>query len=164
MLRRFPVVRSQNETADVVQEASLRLLNALREVGPATTRHFFALASRHIRFTLLDLARQCRRGVPSPLREHPEPVAVASGPAEAGDLLRWQALHEAAERLPAVEREVFGLRFYHGWAWPQIAELLQVNERTARRRWVSAGVALNSMLGGLVPPAAAEDEPAAQGG
>src|SRR5262249_14823496 len=53
MLRHYPVVRAQEQTADVVQGATLRLLAALREVTPDSTRAFFALASQHIRFQLL---------------------------------------------------------------------------------------------------------------
>lgn len=30
------------------------------------------------------------------------------------------------------------LRFYHGWSNERIAELLQISERTVRRRWERA--------------------------
>jgi RNA polymerase sigma-70 factor (ECF subfamily) len=149
MLRGFPVVRGQEQTGDVVQAATLRLLAALREATPGDTRAFYALASQHIRYHLLDLARRYKRGVPRPLEEHPAPVV--SDQAEVADLERWHLLHEAVEGLPLEQREVFGLRFYHGWTWERIAELLQVNERTARRWWLEAGVALERALGGQVP-------------
>ena len=114
-------------------------------------RAFYALAPQHLRFHLLDLARRFRHGVPRPLHEHPEPLDAGTDPAEQGDLQRWAALHEAVEMLPAEQREVFGLRFYHGWSWAQIAELLQVNERTVRRHWLRAGVALSEALAGQAP-------------
>jgi DNA-directed RNA polymerase specialized sigma24 family protein len=38
------------------------------------------------------------------------------------------------EQLPAQERGVVSLMFYHGWTQPQIAELFQVDQRTIRRR------------------------------
>jgi RNA polymerase sigma-70 factor (ECF subfamily) len=151
MLRGYPVVRSQEQTADVLQESTLRLLAALREVTPASTRAFYALASQHIRFHLLDLARRFRRGVACPLSEHPDPVAPGTGPEEADDLERWQSLHEAAEQLPDELREVFELRFYQGWEWSEIAGLLQVNERRARRCWLRAGIALGEKLAGRAP-------------
>src|SRR5437868_4264812 len=72
MLRRFPAVRGQQQTADVVQEASLRLLNALRAITPESTAHFFNLASLNVRRYLLELARQFRQGMPLPLHEQPE--------------------------------------------------------------------------------------------
>jgi DNA-directed RNA polymerase specialized sigma24 family protein len=56
-LRSFPHVRDWAETADVLQGSLLRLLAALREVCPESTRHFFNLAAVHIRRELLDLNR-----------------------------------------------------------------------------------------------------------
>src|SRR5262245_53534588 len=57
MLGDFPRVRRWVETDDVLQNALLRLLAALRGVQPQTPRAFFALASLQIRHELLDLAR-----------------------------------------------------------------------------------------------------------
>lgn len=54
----------------------------------------------------------------------------------------WTAFHERVKQLPAEEREVVGLIFYHGWTQAQVAELLQVNERTIRRWWVAAQMKL----------------------
>ena len=60
-------------------------------------------------------------------------------PAPAPDELdRWAAFHEGVARLPAQEREVVGLAFYHGWTHAQIAALWQVSDRTVRRHWQSA--------------------------
>ena len=61
MLRRFPVVAGREQTADVLQNAVIRLLRALRRVEPDTTRDFFNLAAAQIRRELLDLARKYRR-------------------------------------------------------------------------------------------------------
>jgi RNA polymerase sigma factor (sigma-70 family) len=63
----------------------------------------------------------------------------------------WAAFHAAVEHLPAAEREVVGLAFYHGWTHARIAELLQVSERTVRRHWQSACLRLNEALGGRLP-------------
>jgi DNA-directed RNA polymerase specialized sigma24 family protein len=57
------------------------------------------------------------------------------------------------ERLPAEEREVFGLLFYHGWTQPQAAEVFGVSERTVNRRWLEAQVTLGRLLGGRLPGA-----------
>jgi RNA polymerase sigma-70 factor (ECF subfamily) len=157
MLRRYPVVRSQEQTADVLQEAALRLLAALRDVTPHGMRAFYALASQHIRFHLLDLTRRYRHGAQRPLDEHPEPLAAGTAAAEVADLERWAALHEAVEELPAEQREVFSLRFYHGCTWARIAELLNISERTARRAWLRAGLALGEALAEEVPEAASSE-------
>ena len=57
MLGDFQRVRRWVETDDVLQNALVRLLAALRSVQPQTPREFFALASLQIRRELIDLAR-----------------------------------------------------------------------------------------------------------
>src|SRR4051794_9362283 len=58
MLRRFPGVHRWAETGDVLQSALLRLLRALEQVRPASTRDFFGLAAEQMRRELLDLSRR----------------------------------------------------------------------------------------------------------
>ena len=62
------------------------------------------------------------------------------------DLDRWCQFHQEVEKLPAREREVVGLIYYHGWTQAQVAELFQVNVRTVRRWWESALVELHRVL------------------
>ena len=50
------------------------------------------------------------------------------------------------EKLPAEQREVVGLIFYHGWKQAQVAELFRVSERTVRRGWESSLRQLNQGL------------------
>jgi RNA polymerase sigma-70 factor (ECF subfamily) len=144
MLRKYPTVRRYAETGDVYQTACLRLLRALEEVKPTTTREFFALAAVQIRRALLDLARYYatpgRSFVPEPGGDDESGAGWEQPAAEpaADDLDRWGRFHEAVEKLPAEEREVVGLRFYHGWHEARIADLLQVNVRTVQRWWKSA--------------------------
>ena len=143
MLDRYPRVKRYADSADVYQTACLRLLRALEEVKPTGTREFFALAALQIRRELLDLARYYRTPgrhfVAPPAAEgsneqwEPPPVAPA-----ADELDRWGRFHEAVEGLPAEEREVVGLRFYHGWPEARIAELLNVSERSVQRYWKAA--------------------------
>ena len=56
-LRHFPRVARWEQTDDVLQNATLRLLRALREVRPTSMAQFFSLAGLQIRRELLDLAR-----------------------------------------------------------------------------------------------------------
>jgi RNA polymerase sigma-70 factor (ECF subfamily) len=151
MLARQPAVRRWAETGDVFQNAALRLVRALEGTPVSDTREFFNLAAAVIRRELIDMARHflgSRRGPPGSLDGHPEPAAPAL---DTAGLDRWAALHEAVERLPPEQREVFGLTLYHGWTQPQIAELFGVDERTVRRRWRAAVEALHQALGGAVP-------------
>jgi DNA-directed RNA polymerase specialized sigma24 family protein len=57
MLQQYPVLINVYETGDVAQAAAVRLMRALREVAPATPRHFMNLAATQIRRELCDLAR-----------------------------------------------------------------------------------------------------------
>ena len=154
MLSRYPTVRQYADTGDVYQTACLRLLRALEEVTPATTREFFALAAVQIRRELLDLARYYRTPgrhfvAPPPAdgsNAQWEPAPAVAVPA-ADDLETWGRFHEAVEKLPAEEREVVGLRFYHGWPENRIAELLGVSDRTVQRWWKSALAKLKAEVG-----------------
>jgi RNA polymerase sigma-70 factor (ECF subfamily) len=155
MLRQFPQVRRWAQTDDVLQGAALRLLRALGEVRPANTREFFGLAALQLRRELLDLAKHFY-GPHGAGANHASqapgdgPPGQAREPADrrgdAEELERWCAFHREVERLPAEEREVVGLVFYHGWTRAQVAELFQVAERTVRRRWEDAMVKLHAAL------------------
>lgn len=157
MLRKYPSVRRWEETADVFQDGVLRLMRALCDVNPPNTRAFFGLAAEQIRRQLLDLARHHKRmnaAIPEALpgaddsRPGDEPTAP-----EATDLDRWTAFHEAVETLPAEEREVVMLTFYHGWSQRQVAELFGIDVRTVRRRWRAACDTLALRLGDELPMA-----------
>ncbi len=157
MLRRFPQVRQREQTADVVQEAMLSLVAALRELSFDSTREFYNLAATHIRRRLLDLQRRHAQ----PHRDHQALGDLAGeaermAPPEDHELERWAALHEAVERLPAELREVFSLRLYHGWSMEEIAGLLQVSSKTVTRHWLRAQLRLNELLGGPAVPGAEE--------
>ena len=158
MCKSFPNVRDWAETGDVLQNSLIRLLRTLQSMRPATTRDFFNLAAVHIRRELLDLARHYKgrgwQSLDAPVvgdgETTPRPRAEPSEPVpEEFDL--WTKFHEAVDQLPVEEREVVGLVFYHGWTQQQIAELFQVDERTIRRRWVSACNKLREMVGGQMP-------------
>jgi RNA polymerase sigma factor (sigma-70 family) len=161
MLRDFGNLRPVTDTGDLLNGALLRLLETLRKIDPPpSARDFFALAACHVRRELLDLARYygtAKRGGPAPVPLGPtgsegrgiDPAAPA---AESLDALEsWTWFHEAVEQLPAEQRELVGLRFYHGWTPAQIAELLGLEERTYRRRWRAACLALSQRVGRQPP-------------
>jgi RNA polymerase sigma-70 factor (ECF subfamily) len=160
MLSRFPGVRRWAETGDVLQNATLRLLHALKEVRPACTREFFGLAAEQMRRELLDLLRHFygRQGHganhASQADDRGSRAEGCEPPDRADDpdvLERWCAFHEAVEQLPAEEREVIGLIFYHGWTQAEIGQLFGVDERTVRRRWRAARLKLHDALKGDLP-------------
>jgi RNA polymerase sigma factor (sigma-70 family) len=157
LLGDFPRLRRWADTGDVLQNATLRLLRALHDVRPASTRGFFCLAAEQMRRELLDLTRhyygphgQGTREVaamPGDDSSSPALEPIDQTAEEGGDLERWMVFHQAVEQLPVEEREVVGLIFYHGWKQADVAELFQVNERTVRRRWQDALVKLHGILG-----------------
>jgi RNA polymerase sigma-70 factor (ECF subfamily) len=159
MLGKFPSVGRFEETGDVLTGASMRLLRALKVVRPANTRAFFGLAAEQIRRELIDLARRHfgRHGWAANLESNaqsPDSSAAVLGlccePIDADEppeeLEAWAAFHVAVGGLPAEEREVFNLRYYHGWKEKDIAELLQMEGRTVRRKWRHACLHLNALL------------------
>jgi RNA polymerase sigma-70 factor (ECF subfamily) len=153
MIRTFPNVRGEADTADVLQNAVLRLLHSLRKMKPATTRMFFSLAAIHIRRELLDLARSCKgkRWVSldtsddsdSPITPHEEPRAFTP----TAEFELWVRFHEAVDQLPTELRETVGLVFYHGWEHQEIADLFKVSVRTVGRRWAEACKILRERVG-----------------
>lgn len=164
MRRSFPNVPGRlADSDDVFMGAICRLIRSLENLDPppASTREFFAIAATCIRSELLDLARhygsQRRRGdrAAVPIGEDSGgEVGHPAAPTEDAPMLeRWTRFHQAVEQLPAEEREVVGLKFYHGWTEEEIAELFSVSPRTIRRRWASAGARLVEALGGAMPEA-----------
>jgi RNA polymerase sigma factor (sigma-70 family) len=141
MLQSYPGVRSAADTSDVLQNTLLRLLTALGKIRPDSTRDFFQLAAYLTRQELIDLLRRCSRRQAEAL-----PAGLADAGPSALHLDAWLHFHEAVEQLPADEREVVSLAFYHGWTQAQIAEILGVDVRTVRRYWASACLRLRHTL------------------
>jgi RNA polymerase sigma factor (sigma-70 family) len=149
MLRRFPQVARFEQTEDVLNNALLRLMRSLETVQPGSVKDFFNLAAVHIRWELLDMAKHYRKVLEMETSTRPlEPTEVCCAEE---DLDRWSRLHQVVENLPAREREVFSLTFYHDRKQVEIAELLGVDERTVRRWWCSACQKLCESMDGKPP-------------
>jgi RNA polymerase sigma-70 factor (ECF subfamily) len=141
MLQGYPGVLLAADTDDVMQNTFMRLLAALRKVRPESTRDFFRLAAYLTRQELIDLLRRCSRR-----RMDVLPPGLADAGPTPDHLDAWLHFHEAVERLPADEREVVSLTFYHGWTQGQIAEVVGVEVRTVRRHWAAACLRLREAL------------------
>jgi RNA polymerase sigma-70 factor (ECF subfamily) len=163
MLKGYPRLKRWEQTDDVLQNAVMRLHRALGQVRPANAADFFRLAALNIRRELLDLAKHyygprgrgtkhatvdrntdSGSGVTAP---HEAPVTDD----EAHRLAAWTEFHRQIERLPDEEREVFDLLWYQGLAQAEAASLLDVSERTVKRRWQSARLRLHEALHGEMP-------------
>lgn len=144
----FPRLRTAHETGTVHHEALLRIGRALEQSQPATVAEFWALSTRIIRNTLVDLARRHDRSPARKTRsiDAPESRGGDSGgslePAACDDapevVESWTRMHERVASLPAAEREVFELCFYSGLSQRRAAEVLGRDPSTVNRLWRQA--------------------------
>jgi RNA polymerase sigma-70 factor (ECF subfamily) len=160
MLRDFPGVHRWEETDDVLQNAVMRLCRALNTVQPDTVADFFRLAAVQIRRELIDLARRYSgaRGLGAKLTSNSQAGkgrATRSDPPDTTHdpdrLARWTAFHREVEALPAEEREVFDLLWYHELPEAEAALVVGVAEITIKRRWRRARMRLVQALGDKLP-------------
>ena len=159
MLQDYPRVKRYEQTDDVLQSATLRLLSALREVRPTSTRDFFGLASLQIRRELLDLAKHyygpegegAHHASFSPDRSGDVMPEKADRAEQPNDVAAWCELREKIKLLPDDERETFALLYYQGLKQAEAAVILNVTVRTVQRRWQSALLSLHDLVNGDWP-------------
>jgi RNA polymerase sigma-70 factor (ECF subfamily) len=160
MLRQdFARLRRWEETDDILNESVIRLIAALKAVPPVTTKEFFQLATRHIRWELLDLARRCR--APEFLSAHQASGAngssdrrsrrrAATTSSDPRRLAAWTEFHSAVAALPEDERDVFDLLWYQDCRQADAAAILKVSVPTIKRLWVSARLQLGDSAKALL--------------
>jgi RNA polymerase sigma-70 factor (ECF subfamily) len=163
MIKGYPNVHRWEQTDDVLQNAVLRLQRTLQQLPVATAHDFYRLAALHIRRELLDLAKHYYgpQGAGAHHASSPATSAESSQAPAAADpsdvthepvrLAVWSAFHEQVSALPDEEREVFDLLWYQDLTQVEAADLLKVNVRTIKRRWLSARMKLQDALQGEVP-------------
>jgi len=129
----------------LVHEAFLQLAGTDR-IDWQNRAHFFALASRAMRRVLIDYARAAN-AEKRPGAHHQIELDPAMQAAETPvDML---ALHEALERLEswdARQGQIVEMRFFAGLSFEEIAEVLGISERTAKRDWTMAKAWLHAEL------------------
>lgn len=155
MLRRFPNVGRWEQDDDVFQEAMIRFLQALRNMTFDSPRDVMAIAATQVKRVLLDMARH-HGGPLSDAANHAsvgcgeyDPLAGAA--AGVSPLEHWTALHDAIERLPQPQREVFHLVWFIGADRETVARLLGRSVRTVKRYWRDAREQIRRELGGEPP-------------
>ncbi len=159
MLRDYPGVHRWEQTDDVLQNASLRLYRALSEVALPSPRDFFRLAAAIIRRELIDLARHYSGplGVGANHASvvgkdwHGDSLPGSDNTYDPSRLAEWTDFHAQVEALSDEDRVVVDLLFYQGMSQSEAAVVLDVSERTVKRRWQSARLALHQALGGRLP-------------
>lgn len=117
---------------DLLSAVVARLLKALRAVQPENVRQFFALANKHMRWELNDLARRLDQNpVPVPIGDVPVADGAQTASVISPNLSRILA---AIGELPDDEREVFELVRIQGLSHPEAALVLEVSTKTVQRR------------------------------
>jgi RNA polymerase sigma factor (TIGR02999 family) len=133
-LRREHGERTLNPTG-LVHEAYLKLFSD-GPVNASNRAHFLGIAARVMRQVLVDAARRRKankRGgdwIPTTLSGAEQAIEV-----QLDELI---ALDAALEQIDPRQRQIVEYRFFGGLEEREIAELLNVSERTVRREWVKA--------------------------
>lgn len=153
----FPRLRDHHELHSVVDQAWIRLLEALETTQPATAEEFYSLMFHKVRHVLLDLARRKSRE-DARVRQAPGGRDDSNSPSrfEPGDatddpalLAFWTEFHQEVANLPDSERAVFDFHYYAEFPQAEIAQLLNLHPKQASRLWLSATGKLGRWLKGL---------------
>jgi RNA polymerase sigma-70 factor (ECF subfamily) len=164
--RRGPV-----ETGDVLNEAMVELARSFNDADfmsqrffdrdpPPTLRDFFRFAAFKIRRVLIGLIRKHQRRdrlahiVPLTPPGDDDSAGAEGPPDGSGDparVVEWAEFHQAVERLPEDEREVFELLWYHELTQEEAGAVIGVNVRTVKRRWKNARLQMHDRLYGEAP-------------
>jgi len=136
------------DTTCLVHEAYLRFVTA-GELRAEDRRAFFAYASQVMRSVIVNSVReriaQKRGGDWRPLT-----LSTQLTPPPAADEQMILKVHEALEVLEQADPrlgQVAQMRYFGGYSEQEIAETMDVTERTVRRDWEKARLILAELLG-----------------
>lgn len=130
-----------------------RLLKSIDTVKPTHVRQFFALANKHLRWELNDLARRLDQQLLSVGLNDSVAAPISTDSGLSPNALR---ILEAIDGLPEEEREVFSLVRIQGLEHSEAASILSVSVKTVQRRLRRALVQLAAHLDDLAPSAPPE--------
>lgn len=136
------------DTTALVHESYLKFLNG-GQLRAEDRRAFFAYASSVMRSVIIDTVRERlaeRRGGGAAELTLSTRLLEESGGADDEDVLR---VHEALDVLGQAEprlAQVVEMRYFGGYTEAEVAEALDLTERTVRRDWDKARLLLSAML------------------
>ncbi len=130
----------EEKARDVVQEAFLRLWERRSEVKGGKSKSYLFTVAYH---SMIDVIRKDKRQIP--LEEHHNQDICYETPAF--DL--QQVLHEALDKLPAIQKSVVLLRDYEGYSYEEIGEITGLNESQVKVYIYRARVWLKNYIGSL---------------
>lgn len=145
-LRQFPLVVQDSQTTAVMDDAFMRLLQALKQgVRPATHLDLERFLARIIRRVLIDSTKAIKRRRLRFNELVDEPASETDS--EIADIDMMAALHEYVEALPPDEQALFDVFYYQGKTKAEAAKLLGMPETTAHRHWTKARLRASRHLG-----------------
>jgi RNA polymerase sigma factor (TIGR02999 family) len=126
------------QATELVHEAYLRLTGGEKEQWE-NRRHFFAAAAEAMRHILIDRARRrlrLRHG--GNLEKVDFEDLEISAPAKDETLLQLNDALDELQTISPERAEIVKLRFFGGFSEAEIADLLNVSERSVQRHWSCA--------------------------
>lgn len=161
LLATAPQVGRWEQTDDLVQNASLRLLVALQATAIESERHLLNLAAKKIREEFIDKFRHysgpraaVRWHETNSLRGPDGELVDRAGQASASDLTsaaereQWQRFHAAVDSLQPDARDVFRMAWYLGADQKTIAQSLGCSVSTVGRLWKDARAQVQTATAG----------------
>jgi RNA polymerase sigma factor (sigma-70 family) len=138
------------QSEELLSSVVERLIKALAQIQPENVRQFFALANRHLRWELDDLARRLdeERAITGLSFE-----AVAEPESHGSELSsNARLIFQAIENLPPELQEAFDLVRIQGLTHFEAANILQISTKTIQRRLANSLVLLTQALRDLPSP------------
>jgi RNA polymerase sigma factor (TIGR02999 family) len=135
------------DTTALVHESYLRLAN-LEQLPVTSRRHFMRYAGHVMRSVIVDFVRESlaqRRGGDAPHVTLDSQLIDAERSGESEILRVNDALEELAQRDPRLV-QVVEMRYFAGLTEAEIADALDITDRTVRRDWEKARVLLAEAL------------------
>jgi RNA polymerase sigma factor (sigma-70 family) len=161
--KEFPRLHARHDLSSIVDEAWMRLKQALQHTQPESAEAFYSLMFLKVRQVLVDIARKQTR---HDAREHQAAAGQSqeSGGAALRDaadtthdparLALWTEIQEEIARLPDRQRLVFDFHYFAELPQAEIARLLDLHPKQVSRLWLAATEHLAQKLdgfGGLMP-------------
>lgn len=138
------VVRRPEDASDVCQTAFLKAAERIEDYDPGY--RFYSWLYRIALNEALNLVRA--RGREEPLGEAVEPESDAAGPEDRLDAMqRVERLRRAVMQLAINDRMVVTLRHFSELSYAEIADILEIEEKTVKSRLFEARQRLRMLLG-----------------
>jgi RNA polymerase sigma factor (TIGR02999 family) len=135
------------DTTTLVHESYLRFLKS-GQLHADDRRAFFAYASRVMRSVIIDSARerQAERNGGNLRRQTLDTNLIDTLPAAEDELLQVHAALDVLAQAEPRMAKVVEMRYFCGYTEAEIAEALELTERTVRRDWEKARLLLMNTL------------------